>query len=268
MNIEQAVAVNAAFSKQSGGYDDADHANIVLKHMREQVYLHVLKYLKPGSRILELNAGTGIDAMKFVSEGHYVTATDISDGMVAQIRAKITRHHLESRLKCLQLPYEDVNALAGEKFDFIFSNFGGLNCIRNLRSVTRHLPQLLKPGAMITWVIMPPVCVWELAGIFAGHGPRAFRRFRRNGTRSHLEGSYFTTYYHSLSDIKSAFGKQFRLMETEGLAALSPPPHRGDIPEKHPRLYNFLRKADQAVRGFAPFNRWADHIIVTFRFEP
>jgi ubiquinone/menaquinone biosynthesis C-methylase UbiE len=268
MNIEQTVAVNAAFSKQSAGYDDADQANIVLRDLREQVYKHVRRYLRPESHILELNAGTGIDALKFVSEGHHVTATDLSDGMVAQIKTKIARHQLHSRLKCLQLSYDNINILSGEKFDFVFSNFGGLNCIQDLRAVTHHLPQLLVPGAIVTWVIMPPVCLWELAGIFAGHGHKAFRRLQKNGTRSHLEGSYFTTYYHSLPDIKSAFGKQFRLIESEGLGALSPPPHRGDIPVAYPRLYNFLTKADRAVRSFTPFNRWADHIIVTFRFKP
>ena len=57
--------------------------------MREQVYAHVNNYLKPGSSILELNAGTGIDAVHFASLGHRVHATDLSSGMIKQIRDKM-----------------------------------------------------------------------------------------------------------------------------------------------------------------------------------
>ena len=262
----QAKAVNKAFSKQSFLYDEEDERNLVLRHMREQVYAHVKKNLNANANVLELNAGTGIDALKFVSWGHHVLATDLSDGMIAQINKKIEKYKLAGRLKSQQLSYQKLNTLNGQKFDFVFSNFGGLNCIRDLRTVTHHLPALLTQGAYVTWVIMPPVYLWELAGVFKGHGKKAFRRFSKNGVRSHLKGEYFDTYYHSLSEIKSAFGKEFKFISTEGLAAISPPPHRGDFPVNHPVFYRILNKLDGIVRPYFPFNRWADHIIVTFQF--
>ncbi|HEX8040755.1 MAG TPA: hypothetical protein VF490_16470, partial [Chryseosolibacter sp.] len=123
-------------------------------------------------------------------------------------------------------------------------------------------------GAFVTIVVMPPVCLWELLSVLKGNWRRAFRRFRKSGAPAHLEGEYFSTYYHSLGKIRAAFGPAFRLTQAEGLAALSPPPHRGDIPQSHARLYKLMRKIDARVRNRFPFNRWADHLIVTLRYDP
>jgi ubiquinone/menaquinone biosynthesis C-methylase UbiE len=260
-------SVNRAFSKQSYNYDSDDKVNLVLQDMRQQVYRHVSAFMKKSSAILELNAGTGIDALHFVQQSHRVHATDLSDGMVTQIEKKIVDHHLQDRLTCQQLSYDQLHQLKGRKFDYVFSNFGGLNCIADLSKVTTSLPSILNPGACVTWVIMPPVCPWELLWVLKGQGKQAFRRFHKTGVIAHLEGEYFKTYYHSLSQIKEAFGHSFKFIKAEGLSALSPPPSRGDFPRKHPQLYQSLRKADSFVRMAFPFNRWADHIIVTFQFS-
>ena len=261
-------AINRGFSKQSVTYDEADARNKILHDLRRQVYAHAEKYLKPGSHILELNAGTGLDALYFVSKGHHVHATDNSDGMMNQIESKISSHDHAGKLTCQRLSYENLDQVTFNSFDFVFSNFGGLNCIQDLNQVTRHLPHLLKPGAYVTWVIMPPVCLWELLWIFKGEWKKAFRRLQKNGTLTHLEGEYFNTYYHSLRKIRAALGPSFQFLETEGLAALSPPPHCDYIPSRYPSLYHKLRKADAWFKDFFPFNRWADHIIVTFRYTP
>ncbi len=258
-------SVNKGFSKQSANYDSDDQQNIVLQDMRKQVYAHVSKYIKPQSHLLELNAGTGIDALHFAKQGHVVHATDLSDGMIAEIEKKIKNYPLNNRLSCQQLSYEKLDQLSGKKFDYVFSNFGGLNCVDDLSKVTRHLAPLLNPGARITWVIMPPVYVWEILSVFKGHFKQSIRRFSKNGVMAHLEGEYFKTYYFSLSQIKNAFGKDFKLVESEGLCALSPPPSKGNFPTDHPELYKLLQRIDNTARFHFPFNRWADHIIVTFK---
>ncbi|HEX5169220.1 MAG TPA: class I SAM-dependent methyltransferase [Cyclobacteriaceae bacterium] len=260
-------SVNDAFSKQSRYFDDEDDRNPVLQYMRAQVYKNVDKYIRPNSNILEINAGTGIDALRFVQCGHTVLATDLSDGMIQQIERKKELLQLKNKLRCTQLSYENLGQLKGQKFDFVFSNMGGLNCLDDLTKVTRHLPALLKPSARITWVVMPPTYLWELIGLLKGNLKSAFRRFHTKGTIAHLEGEYFKTYYHSLSAIKRAFDPSFRLIGIQGLCALVPPPHLGNFPVKYPRLFNILKKIDECVHNSFPFNRWADHIIVTFEYN-
>jgi SAM-dependent methyltransferase len=244
---------NAAFTAQSIHYDADDKTNHVIADLRKQVYDHVARHIRPKSSILELNAGTGIDASYFISKGHHVLATDLSDGMIRELNKKGIANK--------QLSYDELDRLDNEKFDYVFSNFGGLNCIDDLSKVTRHLPRLLNNNAHITWVIMPKVCLWELATILKG-GKNAFRRLKKDGVTAHIDSQYFKTWYHSLSDIKKAFGDQFDFVESEGLAALSPPPHKTNF-----FAYDLSRKIDHAFNKTFPFNRWADHIIVTFRFR-
>src|SRR5438045_6266072 len=94
---QEFASVSRAFSKQSLHYDEHDSNNPILLSWREQVYAHVRRFLKPGSRILELNAGTGTDAVHFVSLGHAVHCIDIYEGMISQIEDKRTRLRLEAK---------------------------------------------------------------------------------------------------------------------------------------------------------------------------
>jgi len=265
--VDNSIPVNEAFSLQSLHFDADDLQNPLLQDMRTQVYRHVSKFLSPSSNILELNAGTGIDALYFVQQGHKVHATDLSDGMIEQIKTKINYFHLHDRLSVQQLPYDRLDRLRGRKFDLVFSNFGGLNCIDFLTRVTKNLPSILNPGGFVTWVIMPPVCPWEIISILKGNR-NAFRRLNRTGIMAHLDGKHFKVWYHSLSYIKKSFGRDFKLIQSEGLAALTPPPHVTQFSIQHPSLYKTLKKVDASVRNNFPFNRWADHIIVTFQYVP
>jgi ubiquinone/menaquinone biosynthesis C-methylase UbiE len=253
--------VNRAFSKQAVHYDADDKANPILTAWRKQVYAHVHQFLKPSSFILELNAGTGIDAVYFAKEGHRVHATDIADGMIEQLQKKSSGLSLTSQ----QLSFEELHLLSVESVDYVFSNFGGLNCTDNLSKVTRYLPSILKPKGFITFVIMPPVSLWEWLWLFKGHGKKAFRRLNKNGVKAHLEGEYFQTYYHSVRDIKKSIGKEFKMVACEGLGTFSPPPSKGEFVLNHPFLYKALDNLDKGLRNHFPFNRCADHVIVTFQ---
>ncbi|HEY3430180.1 MAG TPA: class I SAM-dependent methyltransferase [Cyclobacteriaceae bacterium] len=255
--------VNRAFSKQATHYDEDDAGNVILTDWRQQVYEHVDRFLKPHSLILELNAGTGIDAAYFSRIGHRVHAIDIADGMIAELQKKVNQYPLQ--LTCQKLSFEELNKLFIQPVDFIFSNFGGLNCTDDLKKVAKYIPSLLKPGGYLTWVIMPPVSPWEVLWFFKGHGSKAFRRFNKKGNRAHLEGEYFQTYYHSATDIKKALGPSFKLIACEGLGIFSPPPASLRFAMQYPRLYRVMRNTEKRIQKLFPFNRCADHIILTFQ---
>jgi ubiquinone/menaquinone biosynthesis C-methylase UbiE len=256
--------INVAFSKQSSHFDDDDLSNPILQHWRQQIYEHADGFLKPNATILELNAGTGIDAIRFVKKGHYVHATDLSDGMIQTLKKKIENHSLENKISVQQISFDNLNQVDG-KYDFVFSNFGGLNCIKSLSKVAHEMPRLLNNGAYLTWVIMPPVCLWEWAWILKGQFRKAFRRLRKE-TLAHLEGEYFETYYHSLSDVRKALGPKFSLTQVEGLGTFSPPPSAATFTKSCPRLTNILNSLDYLLRRQFPFNRSGDHLIITFQF--
>src|ERR1700743_2957624 len=85
-----------AFTGQSAIFDDLYSTNTIINYKRERVRDHVLQYLAPGSSILELNSGTGEDAIFFANEGHKVHATDISPGMQQHLQLKVQTHRLQA----------------------------------------------------------------------------------------------------------------------------------------------------------------------------
>ena len=263
-NIEKA---SNAFSAQAEHFDSDEESNLILKWMREQVYRHEKEFLLPYSNILELNAGTGIDAVHFAQHGHSVLAIDIAPGMIQQLQKKILNYHLEDRIRCVRCSFTRLETLPLQQFDHVFSNFGGLNCIQNLQEVISQLPRLLTPGATITFVMMPRICPWEIAQLFKGNVRLAFRRFSRNGTSANIDGYRFLSYYHSPAQVRKLFDNRFKLMQLCGLASLSPPPYFKSFPEKHPLLYRILTRWDERFAAYFPLNRWADHFILTMRYR-
>jgi ubiquinone/menaquinone biosynthesis C-methylase UbiE len=256
-------SARAAFSKQASSFDDIESHNEILQWMRQQIHAHCLRHFKTGDHILELNCGTGIDAVFFAQHGMKVHATDISEGMLGELQKKISAGKLEENITTQKCSFTDLHLLRDKKFDCIFSDFGGLNCAENIGSVIQSFQPLLKPGGTVTLVIMPPVCPWEMLLALKGNFKTAFRRFKSIGAESHLEGETFMSYYFTPSKIISAFGKEYKLKELQGLGSFVPPPYLEKFPKKNPGLFRRLKNMDEKFSHTFPFNRWADHFIIT-----
>ena len=82
---------NEAFTRQSEVFDDYEERNEILKWMRSVTQSHVLRHLKEKDVILELNSGTGIDAIFFGLKGFRIHCTDISGGMIKKLSEKIRK---------------------------------------------------------------------------------------------------------------------------------------------------------------------------------
>jgi ubiquinone/menaquinone biosynthesis C-methylase UbiE len=262
---EQMDRVSRAFGNQSLIFDDKVEANEITSWLRGRVRGYVLSVLKPGSRILELNAGTGLDAAHFGEHGHFVYATDISEGMVSKIQDKIDSG--ARIVKAEKRSYTDLGSLPAASFDCIFSNFGGLNCVPDLEPVITQFSRLLKPGGLVILVVMPKICPWEIMSFLKGRFRQSVRRLKPNGTYSHLEGEYFTTWYHSPSHLKSLFGKKYTFQKLEGLASLVPAPYRETFPTKYPGLFSQLCRWEEKVARRWPFNRMCDHYMLTMKLN-
>ncbi|RMG89575.1 MAG: class I SAM-dependent methyltransferase [Chloroflexi bacterium] len=257
--------VATAFSQKALVYDEfgRDHEN--LTRMREKVYAHICRLVPPGGHLLELNAGTGLDAVALVQRGYRVHATDLSPGMVAQIRNKIVRYDLGDRLTVQQCSFTALDEVNG-RFHAVYSNFGGLNCIDDLSLVTRHLPRLLFPGGIVTWVVMPHICPWELAHFWRGVRS-ALRRLRPGGVLANVEGVRFRTYYFSVNEVRRAFGPQFRQVALEGLSVVTPTADNKHFAQRYPRLYRQLVRLDDWLCQKRPFSGWGDFFILSMRYE-
>ena len=172
-------SVNKAFSRQSEIFDQYEKNNEILNWMRTVTHRHLLLYLNKNDHILELNAGTGLDAVFLSSMGFRIHCVDISEGMINKLRQKILYLNLNKFITYQLLSFTELNKLNEKPFDYIISNFGGLNCSPDISSVFLQFSKILKPGGKVSLVIIPPVCLWEVALIFKGKFKTAFRRLKK-----------------------------------------------------------------------------------------
>lgn len=266
--LSNGAAAAEGFSRKAGLYDafGQDHPN--LERMRARVRAHVHGLAPAGGRLLELNAGTGGDAAYFAQAGWSVLATDIAPGMLAAIGEKIRAQGLAGRLQVQQHSFTELDRLNAGRFDHVFSNMGGLNCVPDLAAVTRHLPAVLKPGGFATFVIMPRICPWEWLALLRGDTRTAFRRLRPGGVLANVEGVAVPTYYFSSRQAQSAFGAPFRRVRLEHLSLFTPPADHKGFAHRHPRLFRLLTGLDERTARLPLLRGWGDFFILSMQLLP
>jgi len=232
------------------------------------VYAHVQQFVPSGFRILELNCGTGTDAVELAHRGYRVHATDIAPGMLERLQNKVHQNNQGGQISFQQCSFTELDKVQGKSFDAVFSNLGGLNCIPDLSPVITQLPRILRPNGLVTWVLMPPVCLWEMAEIFRGHPLLAFRRFARNGTRAHLEGLYFKVYYFTPKKVLEWFGDKYDCLAIEGLSVITPTAESKNFAKRYALLYRTLSWLDDRLASRFPWYGWGDFFIITMRYRP
>lgn len=257
-----------AFSRTAEKYDSfaEDHPNQT--RMRDKVYAHIQRFIRAGMRILELNCGTGADAVELAKRGYFIHATDIAAGMLERLQDKVKRFDLNDKITIQSCSFTELDKIKNAPFDAVFSNLGGLNCIPDLSPVIAQLPNILRPNGLVTWTLMPPVCLWEMAEIFRGHPRLAFRRFSKNGTRAHLEGLYFTVHYFTPKQVLRWFGAEYDCLAIEGLSVLTPTAESKNFAKRFPRLYRTLSLLDDFLAPLPPWRGWGDFFLITMRYQP
>lgn len=256
-----------AFSRQSDVFDKLYSEDSIIQYKRERVRSHVEKYLPAGASILELNAGTGEDAIYFARKGYRVHATDISLGMQEKLQEKVAQAGLDKNITKEVCSFTNLQQLKNKgPYDLVLSNFAGLNCTGRLDGVLKDLPALLKPGGLATLVILPKFCLWETMLILKGKFRTATRRFfSSKGVCSHVEGTYFKCWYYNPGYVIKNTKKDFEIVSLEGLCTLVPPSYMEHFAEKHPKMFNFLIKQENRVKNKWPWRVIGDYYIVTIR---
>lgn len=256
-----------AFTKQSSIFDAIYSPNIIIQYKRDRVRKHVEGFLNSNSNILELNAGTGEDAIYFAQKGHHVHATDISEGMQFELKKKIESAGLHNSISTEICSFTELDNLKNKgTYDLIFSNFAGLNCTGELDKVLLSFNSLLKPSGTITLVVMPNFCLWETLLALRGKFKTAFRRFNsKNGVRAHIEGVYFTCWYYTPSYIQNILKNEFELISAEGLCSIVPPSYMENFPKKYPRLFKWLSNKEEKYKSKFPWKNIGDYFIISLK---
>jgi ubiquinone/menaquinone biosynthesis C-methylase UbiE len=261
-----------AFNMQAPSFDKMYGKDAIIKYKRQRVRDHFLNHLPAYSSILELNAGTGEDAVYFSQRGHKVHATDVSAGMQQVLLEKVDRLQLQNSITTELCSFTQLQELKQSgPFDAVFSNFAGLNCTGELDKVLESLDTLLNPGGIATLVLLPKFCLWESLLVFKGKFLTATRRwFNKNGIEAKLDdprtgdSHHFKCWYYQPSFLISRM-KNFELLCLEGLCTIVPPSYIKGFAEKYPRLFRYLQKKENGLKSSWPWKYWGDYYIITFR---
>ncbi|MEP7111625.1 MAG: class I SAM-dependent methyltransferase [Ilumatobacteraceae bacterium] len=207
-----------------------------------------------GSRIVELNCGTGVDAAWLTDHGVHVVATDAAAQMVAIARGR----GVDAR----QLRAESIGDLAElGPFDGALSNFGGLNCVADLDAVVEGLAACLRPGATALLSVMGPVVPWEWVWYLVHRKPRtAFRRFARVTTWRGIE-----IRYPSIRTMRRRLEPSFDISRIWALGALVPPSYAETWARRHPRALAQLARIERRIERWPGVAHIADHYVLEVR---
>lgn len=265
MTVEPCEPTTArlVFDQMAADYDAMFTFSSIGRSQRNVVWKRALAAFEPGSHILELNCGTGEDALFLANAGMRVTACDTSAEMIAQARSKTVSKHLDTQVGFHILPTEELGNLPQAwRFDGLFSNFSGLNCVRDLTSVARQIAIRLKPGAPLLLCLSTRYCLWEiLYYMLRGNLHKALRRCKGK-TNARVGDHIFPVYYPAVSELRRAFGSDFRLISMTGVGVTVPPSYLEPWILRHPRLLHLLDRIDNVVRAWPGVRILGDHMLL------
>ena len=265
------MPVHTPFDELACTYD-ADFTSSVIGRMQRR---RVWKVLTPllnkaaGSlKILEINCGTGEDAFQLAALGHRVIATDASDAMIGMAKNKAARLNIVSiNPQFMVCPFDQLaHTFANEKFDLVFSNFGGLNCInkKGLEYLCNDLARLTGEGGKLFLVLMGRCCLWEIV-YYAKKGKfrTAFRRLKSSVPFS-VNGQALTIQYYSPGALKKLFDPFFSLVRKKPVGLFIPPSYLENKFASYPARLSKLEKLEEKF-GHSSFSGLADHYCAVFK---
>ena len=252
-----------AFDSVAAGYDGPLGNNELVQHMRARLWRAVEARLPPGSRLLDLGCGTGLDAAHFASRGDQVLAIDWSPAMVERARARLARMETAAHVRAEMLGIQELDRLQEGPFDGIYSNFGPLNCVPDLAPVAAACAKLLAPGGYLIATVMGRFCPWEfLYYAWRGQWERACVRGRREVVPVSLNQGTVWTRYYTPREFYQAFARQFALTSYRGLNLFLPPPYLLSVCQRAPRLCATLGWLDDHLAGWPLLREGGDHFLI------
>jgi SAM-dependent methyltransferase len=112
--------------------------------VRERLWERLDALFPAGSRVLDVTAGTGLDALHLAARGVEVTACDLSPGMLARLAVRAP----SVPTSVADLSRLDEANVEGP-FDGLISTFAGLNAALDLSGFRRAAARLVRPGGIL-----------------------------------------------------------------------------------------------------------------------
>jgi SAM-dependent methyltransferase len=257
-------ATRDAFDSVAPDYDGERGNNGAIQDMRAEMWRWLDATFTPGSRLLDLGCGTGLDAVRMAGLGYAVTASDWSAQMVRRTAERSRDAQLADRVQPVNVGAHELQRIAETgAYDGAYSNLGALNCVPDLGEVASQCARLLRPGAALVFSVIGRVCPWEAAHyLMRGRWARVNVRYARGLVPIGLNGHTVWTRYYTPREFYRPFRRLFRLTHYRGLCVFVPPPYLTGIRTRQPRWHERLWRADRRVAGWPLLRGLGDHFLI------
>lgn len=253
----------ASFDSYAKDYDAHFTFSRIGEIQRNIVYSRLRPLLSKQHRVLEINCGTGYDALLLANQVESYLATDVSVEMIKAANEKLKDTYNKS-VKFKQCSIQKLDKEL-DTCNFVFSNFGGLNCLspNDLKAFAANCIEKLPNEADLFFVIMGKKCVSERMYFFTkGKFKSVFRRISDAGVPTKINEQEFTTWYYAPNEIAKLFCPAFECLSASSTALLVPPSYLNPFFENRNRLLNFLAALDRIFTTFKWTANYGDHYCI------
>ncbi len=252
----QRVEILDFYQRIAGCYDEMINANEKTAIVRTCIQNELLINFPIPSKLLELNAGTGTDAIFMAKQGHEVTATDFSSNMLDIAMLKATHEKL-SNITFKEQSLDDLAILQSEAFDGVYSIFDGINSLSNLDLFAKNISRAVRPDGRIILHFLNRFSIWDIVYYgLRGKFKRSVGKLRKTGYRLNSMHLYFFS-PREIELVFSSHGCYVR--KTYGFSFLLPP----DFVSMKSNTY--LAKIELWLQKTYPFRNWGEHVLMTLQ---
>lgn len=255
----------AAWDAVAGAYDSiaAEYDALVRDEawIRAVLWRHYAAVFHPGQLVLDASCGTGIDAIFLAGRGVRVVATDVSRGMLRELRVKTRAAGVSgSVLPCL----EDSATLASFRagaFDGLVSGYAGLSTVADLGRFAAAAARVLRPGGRMVVHLLARFSAWEwLDLVRRGKWAEAARLSQVKERALPVGGRPLRHYLHLPREAyRGCFAPHFALRRTYSLGGLHPPAGQRHLP---PVVVRGLARLEAALRAHRPVLDWGRSFVL------
>jgi ubiquinone/menaquinone biosynthesis C-methylase UbiE len=257
------AGASVAFDRLAASYDSTFTESLIGRAQRNVVWNALKRTFRAGDRVLELNCGTGEDAILLAGRGVSVVACDASDGMIEVARRRKAKQAPNGDVEFQLLRNEELGRLSDEAgFDGALSNFSGLNCVVYPRGVAEELGRLVRVGGTAVICVSTRVCLWEVAwhAAHANFG-KALRRISGK-TVARLDGVAVPVWYPTIREWRRAFRPWFRIRSVRAVGLFVPPSYVEKFARSHAGLLGAAEKLDLVFAAWPVLRGIGDHVLL------
>ncbi len=257
------------FDELAQHYDTLFTNSEIGNAQREIVRRFLKRRIVQDSEILEINCGTGEDAYYLTTLGCSVFATDASKKMIQIAEGKREINSDDGNPVFKQASIQDVDLATGtKKFDIIFSNFSGLNCLTKTELIQSagRFHSLLNPNGRMIFILFGTNCLMEKLYFFLKQKKREIhRRSMNKSVDVHILNSRIPVFYYKPAVLRDLYSTFFKMETLRPVGLFIPPTYMEQLFHRKRMLFKILKSTDRLFESVPFLSNQADHYLAEFR---